>query len=70
MHHLGANYSQFYGGFMEAMQVASGFKQITGDPVKKGYQVHHIFAKTLYDGGIRGGSSDASPNDVCLVRID
>ncbi len=55
---------------MEAMQVASGFKQITGDPVKKGYQVHHIFAKTLYDGGIRGGSSDASPNDVCLVRID
>ena len=50
MHHLGAIYSQFYGGFMEAMQLASGFKCITGDPVKKGYQVHHIFAKALYDG--------------------
>jgi hypothetical protein len=48
IHQLVAIYSQFYGGFMQAMQVANGIKRVNGDPVKGGYQCHHHFAIKLY----------------------
>ena len=48
MHQLGAIYSQFYGGFIQAMQVANGVKRINGDPVKGGYQAHELFAVRIY----------------------
>jgi hypothetical protein len=48
MHQLGAIYTQFYGGFMQAMQVANGVKRVNGDPVKGGCQCHHHFVIKLY----------------------
>ncbi len=48
MHQLGAIYLQFYGGFIQAMQVANGVKRINGDLVKGGYQTHDLFAVRLY----------------------
>ncbi len=40
MHQLQAIHTQFYGGFLHAMQVANGVKSENGDPVKGGFQTH------------------------------
>ena len=48
MHHLATIYTQFYGGFLQVVQVCNGVKRVTGDPVKGGYQTHHHFAKKVY----------------------
>ena len=71
MHQLGGIYSQFYGGFMQAMQVANGMKRVNGNPVKGGYQAHHLFAVRLYRAANRlmframcsGGSFNETDND-------
>jgi hypothetical protein len=49
MHHLGTVYTQFYGGFLQVMQVSNGVKRVNGDPVKGGFQTHHHFAKKVYN---------------------
>jgi hypothetical protein len=49
MHLLGAIYTQFYGSFMQAFQVASGVERVTGDPVKSGFQCQERFAIKLYN---------------------
>ena len=48
MHHLGAIYTQFYGGFLQVLQVLNGVKRVTGDPVKGGFQTHHLFCKKVF----------------------
>ncbi len=47
IHQLGAIYSQFYGGFLQAMWVANGVKQVNGDPIKGGFQTHEQFAMKM-----------------------
>jgi hypothetical protein len=48
MHQLQAIYTQFYGGFLQAMQVANGVKRVNGDPVKGGFQTHEQFSMKCY----------------------
>jgi hypothetical protein len=43
MHQLQAIDTQFYGGFLQAMQVANDVKKVYGDPVKGGFQAHEQF---------------------------
>ncbi len=48
MHQLQTIYTQFYGGFLQAMQVANGVKRVNGDPVKCGFQTHEQFSMKCY----------------------
>ena len=48
MHQLGVIYTQFYGGFMQAMPLANGVRRVKGDPVKGDYQAHIAFASKLF----------------------
>jgi hypothetical protein len=48
MHQLQAIYTQFYGGFLQAMQVANGVKRVNWDPVKGEFQTHEQFSKKCY----------------------
>ncbi len=49
LHLLGVIYTQFYSSFMQAFQVVSGVKRVTGDPVKSGFQCHKMFAIKLFN---------------------
>jgi hypothetical protein len=49
MHLLGTVYIQFYGGFMQAFQFATNVARVTGNPVKDGFQAHHLFAKKMFN---------------------
>ena len=53
MHQAAVIYIIFYGGFIQAMQVANGVKRVTGDPVKGNYQDHDRFLCKLYKACIR-----------------
>jgi hypothetical protein len=48
MHQLQVKYTQFYSGFLQAMQVANGVKRVNGDPVKGGFQTHKQFSMKCY----------------------
>jgi hypothetical protein len=68
MHLLGAIYTQFYGGFLQPLQVANSVKRVNGDPVKGGYQEHHIFTMQVYSAVnrlmLRKMCADGSFNDM------
>ena len=74
MHQLGCIYTQFYGGFMQAMQVGNGVKQVNGDPVKGGYQTHHLFAVGLYRAAnrlmLRSICSDGAFNEISSMETN
>ena len=48
MHQSAVIYIKYYGGFLQAMQVALAIKRILGDPVKGNFQDHDKFIIKMY----------------------